>query len=86
MTVASMGGPFLIGTTLRGGDRPGWPPDRPVEWATFIGVTSAVALLMLVILIHGLSLHRKLSREAAAAKAAREAAVSSRPPTAGVEP
>ena len=35
MTLVSFGGPFLIAAVLSGGERPGWPPDRPVEWACF---------------------------------------------------
>jgi hypothetical protein len=34
MTIVSFGGPFLMVAALRGGENPGWPPDRPVEWAT----------------------------------------------------
>lgn len=32
MTLLSFGGPFLIAAILWGGERSGWPPDRPIEW------------------------------------------------------
>jgi hypothetical protein len=47
LTVATFGGYFLIGHILRGGASPAWPPDRPVEWGVFAGVTGAVVGLML---------------------------------------
>lgn len=46
MTLTTMGGPFLIGAVLRGGASRAWPPDRPAEWATVLGVCSAVVALM----------------------------------------
>ncbi len=46
MTATTMLGPFLIGFVLRGGDRASWPPDRPVEWATVLGISGAVLGLM----------------------------------------
>lgn len=33
MSIVCFGGPFVIFWALRGGDHPGWPPDRPLEWA-----------------------------------------------------
>jgi hypothetical protein len=47
LTLATFGGYFLIGYVLKGGPSPSWPPDRPVEWATFAGVTGAVVGLLL---------------------------------------
>jgi hypothetical protein len=47
LTLATFGGYFLIGHVLRGGASPAWPPDRPVEWGTFAGVTGAVIGLIL---------------------------------------
>ncbi len=35
MTVLCFGGPFLIAVLLWGGERSGWPPDRPIEWIGF---------------------------------------------------
>lgn len=46
MTVATLLGPIVITLTLRGGARPGWPPDRPVEWWTLGLVVGAVVVLM----------------------------------------
>ncbi len=47
MTATTFLGPFLIGWVVRGGDRPNWPPDRSVEWATVFGTSGAVLGLML---------------------------------------
>lgn len=47
LTLATFGGYFLIGAVLRGGASPAWPPDRPVEWGVFAGVTGSVVGLML---------------------------------------
>ena len=58
MTLFSFGGPVAIGYALRGGDRPNWPPDRPVEWAVLVGVSAAVVALMGACLSLAL-LHRK---------------------------
>ena len=46
MTLLSFGGPFLIGAIMRGGDSPNWPPDRPVEWTAFGGVTALVVVVL----------------------------------------
>lgn len=46
MTLAAFGGPVVFGLVLRGGARPDWPPDRPVEWWTLAGVTAAVLVMM----------------------------------------
>ena len=46
MTTLTFGGPLLIGAVLRGGERTTWPPDRAVEWATLIGTSLAVVVLM----------------------------------------
>ncbi|WP_435019243.1 hypothetical protein TA3x_001190 [Tundrisphaera sp. TA3] len=60
MTLASFGGPLLIGAVLRGGARASWPPDRPVEWATLFGTSGAVLLLMGAALMMALNNNRKL--------------------------
>lgn len=46
LTMMTFGGPMAIVLVGRGGDRPGWPPDRPVEWWTFGIVTIGFVLLM----------------------------------------
>ena len=48
LTLATFGGYVLIGQVFRGGAGPGWPPDRPVEWAVFAGVTGSVVRIDLV--------------------------------------
>ncbi|CAN5733819.1 hypothetical protein BH23PLA1_BH23PLA1_07350 [soil metagenome] len=50
MTVVTFLGPFVILLVLRGGRRPVWPPDRPVEWVVFWGVSGVVAGLMVACL------------------------------------
>lgn len=46
MTAAVLGGPIGFGAILRGGARPDWPPDRPVEWAALLGICGLVVALM----------------------------------------
>lgn len=53
MSVASLGGPFLIFLVIRGGQSPDWPPDRPVEWLTISLVTLSVVSLMLACVTSG---------------------------------
>ena len=50
MTAFTFGGPLAIGYVLRGGASPSWPPDRPVEWATFGTVSGMVFVLMMACL------------------------------------
>jgi hypothetical protein len=45
LTVDTLGGPLVIFLTVQGGERPGWPPDRPVEWWTF-GVAIVTYLML----------------------------------------
>ncbi len=49
LSVGCFGGPFLIGSTLRGGDHRGWPPDRPVEWVAAVGVSATVLVTFLLL-------------------------------------
>ena len=46
MSFFSLVGPFLIFLVLKGGDREGWPPDRPVEWWAFGLITGLVMIWM----------------------------------------
>jgi hypothetical protein len=50
MTASTLGGPLGIGYVLRGGESPNWPPDRPVEWLTFVAICVTVVALMLACL------------------------------------
>ncbi len=50
MTILTFGGPLVFGYVLRGGASPAWPPDRPVEWATLLGISAMVAALMIACL------------------------------------
>lgn len=54
LTVATLGGPFLIFLAIQGGPRPEWPPDRPIEWWIFGLVCGAVVVLMAACLAAGL--------------------------------
>jgi uncharacterized membrane protein YedE/YeeE len=52
MTFVSFGGPFAVFLVMRGGLRPDWPPDRPVEWiviGTVIGLAVALFIACLTI-------------------------------------
>jgi hypothetical protein len=64
LTAASFGGPLAIFLTLRGGARPTWPPDRPLEWWTFGLITGAVVVLMATCLLIGLVRWRRTPRYA----------------------
>ncbi|MBX6315210.1 MAG: hypothetical protein IRY99_20215, partial [Isosphaeraceae bacterium] len=46
LTVVAFGGPLAFGLVLRGGRRPDWPPDRPLEWWTLGGLSGLVVALM----------------------------------------
>ena len=54
LTLFSFGGPLPIFLVLRGGKQSGWPPDRPVEWATFVGICGAVVAMMSTCLVVGM--------------------------------
>jgi hypothetical protein len=54
LTAATVGGPLAIVLTLRGGSRPEWPPDRPVEWWTFRGTVAGYLVLLAACLLLGL--------------------------------
>jgi hypothetical protein len=47
MTILTFGGPLAFGFVLQGGASPAWPPDRPIEWATLLGISGMVAALMI---------------------------------------
>ncbi len=64
MTLFSFGGPLVFGYVLGGGSSPRWPPDRPVEWATLIGISAAVVLLMTACLALGFVQRRALAESA----------------------
>jgi hypothetical protein len=62
MTLFSFGGPLAIGYVLAGGSSPRWPPDRAVEWATFIGVSAMVVILMATCLALALVNQKQMSQ------------------------
>jgi len=62
MTVATFGGPVVIGIVLRGGPSPEWPPDRPVEWITFVGICGLVFGIMVASVVILLKTQRKAER------------------------
>ncbi len=72
MTLASFGGPFLIGMILRGGANPEWPPDRPVEWVAFAGIAGLVVIILVALSVIGISNVRELTAAMQASKRARE--------------
>jgi hypothetical protein len=47
MTAFTFGGPLVIGYVLQGGTNSRWPPDRPIEWFTFLGISGMVLVLMM---------------------------------------
>lgn len=64
MTLVSFGGPFLIAVLLGGGERSGWPPDRPIEW---VGV-GLVFILFLACFVACLSVGKWLPKSADASR------------------
>ena len=48
LTFATLGSPLAIFLTLKGGQRPAWPPDRPLEWWTF-GIAISTYLVLLTV-------------------------------------
>lgn len=64
MTLAALGGPVGFGVVLRGGPRPGWPPDRPVEWAALVGISGLVVALMVLGVAVALANQRAVRRAA----------------------
>jgi hypothetical protein len=46
LTIVTFIGPFVLFLTIRGGDCPDWPPDRPVEWWVFGLVLATFLALM----------------------------------------
>jgi drug/metabolite transporter (DMT)-like permease len=54
LTIATLLGPFVIVLAIRGGPRPEWPPDRPVEWWTLGLVTTIVVALFTACVTAGL--------------------------------
>ena len=46
LSLLTFAGPFVIIVAVRGGESPHWPPDRAVEWWTFILICLSVVILM----------------------------------------
>jgi hypothetical protein len=66
MTLAAFGGPVVFGLVLHGGDRPDWPPDRPVEWWTLAIVTALVVVMMAASIALSVANQRAMARIKAA--------------------
>lgn len=49
LTLLCFGGPFLIGSVLRGGADPNWPPDRPIEWGAMGAITGLVVVSIAIL-------------------------------------
>ncbi len=47
LSVLTLAGPFVIFGVIRGGTRPGWPPDRPLEWWILGGIVGLFSALMI---------------------------------------
>jgi hypothetical protein len=59
LTILTLAGPFAIFAVVRGGARPDWPPDRPVEWWVFWLVCGGYATLMVACIgVAAISLRR----------------------------
>ncbi len=46
LSVFTLTGPLAIIFVGRGGDHSTWPPDRPIEWIVFVGVTITYTILL----------------------------------------
>ncbi|RUL89021.1 hypothetical protein [Tautonia sociabilis] len=51
LSLLTFAGPLAIFLVGRGGQRPTWPPDRPIEWQVFLGVTIAFVVLFVACLV-----------------------------------
>lgn len=70
LSVLTFAGPLLIFIVGGGGARPTWPPDRPIEWQVFLGVTIGYLLLFASCMIDGsrlLARQRRLTERRTAA-------------------
>jgi hypothetical protein len=66
MTVAAIGGPFLIALVFQGGPGRAWPPDRPVEWAVLLGTTALVVALLVLTIASSMAFQKAEARARAA--------------------
>lgn len=62
MTLATFGGPVVIGLVLLGGSQRRWPPDRPIEWITFFGICGLVLGIMTVSVVVLVKNQREVER------------------------
>ncbi len=66
LTVLTVGGPLAIWQTMRGGQNPRWPPDRPIEWSVFVLTTGLFLAVMIACLAFGVVNWRRTLAEGAA--------------------
>ena len=64
LTLLTGAGPLAIWWTIRGGASPRWPPDRPIEWWTFVLVTGVFLAVMIACLAVGLANWRRTLAQA----------------------
>ena len=60
----TFGGPLTIVFVGGGGERPTWPPDRPIEWWVFGIVTVGYIALLLTCILDASQTLRRQRREA----------------------
>jgi hypothetical protein len=46
LSIFTFAGPLLILVVGQGGERPTYPPDRPIEWRVFVGVIVLYVVLL----------------------------------------
>lgn len=63
LSILTLAGPALIYWVGRGGERPTYPPDRPLEWKVFLGVIGLYIVLFALTLYVSALVLRQQKRE-----------------------
>lgn len=62
LSLATFAGPLAVFVVGAGGERPAWPPDRPIEWRVLTYVTVGYVVLLILTLVASVRLLKLLPR------------------------